>query len=101
MRSHIKVVNVCYYVAGWFQRAVLARPQRRLHLQQLSPQNTTVGRCVEIYYSALFASLVALLDRGSSFSRGRQTDSETEEALVYIQELCIYCLISQSTESAD
>lgn len=101
MHSHIKVLNVCYYVPDWFQRAVLAQLQRRLRLQQLSQQNTTVGRCVEIYYGALFASLVALLDKGSSFSRGRQTDSETEEALVYLHKLCIHCLISQTMESAD
>lgn len=38
-----------------------------------SLHRTSVGRCVEIYYSALFASLVALLDTGSLFSCTRQT----------------------------
>lgn len=64
----------CVLLCAWLVSKGRARkPQRRLSLQQLSPQNTTVGRCVEIYCSALFASLVALLDGGSSFSQGRQT----------------------------
>lgn len=61
----------CVLLCAWLVSK--GSPQRRLRLQQLSPQNTTVGRCVEIYCSALFASLVALLDGGSSFSQGRQT----------------------------
>lgn len=96
MRSHIKVLNVCYYVADWFQRAALAQLQCRLRLQQLSLHSTTVGRCVEIYYRALFASLEALLDRGSLVSPGRQTDCETEDGLIYIYKLCFYCLIGQT-----
>lgn len=76
MRAHAlahKSVK-CVLLCAWLVSKGRARtPPRRLSLQQISPQNTTVGRCVEIYCSALFASLVALLDGGSSFSQGRQT----------------------------